>query len=155
MELGNWISLGIIIFAMLLSLIVELAFPAAFGVTTIISLIPSAFIAGFIPFEWWLPIIEIGVAIILWICIYLIMLKILKIKKLSKNKADYLDQLKDSVTILIKSTSNCNGKKIFGEIKIDDKTYLVLPFDKETEIFLNSKVKITDIKGNICYIKKA
>ncbi|MDE5545100.1 MAG: hypothetical protein K2N92_00655 [Malacoplasma sp.] len=154
MEIGNWVSLGIILFAMLVSLIVEIAMPAAFGITTIVSLIPSAFIAGFVQFQWWLPIVEIGVAIILWIFIYFMMFKVLKIKRISKNKTDYLDKLKDTVTVLTKSTSNYNGKNVFGEIKIDDKTYLVLPIDEQTTINLNTTVKIIDIKGSICYIRE-
>lgn len=153
-DLGRWISLGIIIFIMIISLIVELAAPATFGTTTFVSLLPSAFIAGFMDFRWWLPFLELGLAIILWILIYCLMYKVFKINLKGKRQMDFVDTLKNLETTLVKNTSNYNGVQEFGEIKIDDKQYLVLPADDQTEIKTNSLIKIVSVKGNICYVRK-
>lgn len=153
-DLGRWISLGIIIFIMLVSLIVELTVPAAFGTTTIVSLIPGAFIAGFMDFKWWLPLVELGIAIVLWIVIYYVMYKVFHINKRGRKQEDFVDGLQNLETTLIKNTSNFNGAQEFGEIKIDDKQYLVLPADDQTQIESNSLIKVISVKGNVCYVRK-
>ncbi|MBD5446018.1 MAG: hypothetical protein HDR31_01730 [Mycoplasma sp.] len=153
-DLGRWISLGIIIFIMIISLIVELAAPATFGTTTIVSLIPSAFVAGFMEFRWWLPLLELSMAIVLWVLIYWLMYKVFKINSKGKRQMDFVDTLKNLETTLIENTSNFNGKQEFGEIKIDDKQYLVLPADEHTGIEKNSLIRIISVRGNICYVRK-
>lgn len=153
-DLGRWISLGIILFIMLISLIVELSVPAAFGTTTIVSLIPSAFIAGFMDFKWWLPFVELGIAIVLWLVIYYLMYKVFRINKRGKRQQDFVDSLENLETTLVKNTSNFNGTQEFGEIRIDDKQYLVLPADEQTQIETNSLIKIISVKGNVCYVRK-
>lgn len=153
-DLGRWISLGIIIFIMLVSLVVELTVPAAFGTTTIVSLIPGAFIAGFMDFKWWLPLVELGIAIVLWVVIYYVMYKVFRINKRGRKQEDFVDGLQNLETTLIKNTSNFNGTQEFGEIKIDDKQYLVLPVDDQTQIESNSLIKVISVKGNVCYVRK-
>lgn len=153
-DLGRWISLGIIIFIMLVSLVVELTVPAAFGTTTIVSLIPGAFIAGFMDFKWWLPLVELGIAIVLWVVIYYVMYKVFRINKRGRKQEDFVDGLQNLETTLIKNTSNFNGTQEFGEIKIDDKQYLVLPADDQTQIESNSLIKVISVKGNVCYVRK-
>ncbi|MDE5553151.1 MAG: hypothetical protein K2I67_01240 [Malacoplasma sp.] len=153
-ELGKWISLGIIIFIMIISLIVELTSPATFGTTTIVSLIPSAFVAGFVEFRWWLPLLELGMAIVLWVLIYCLMYKVFKINLKGKKQMDFIDTLKNFETTLIENTCNFEGRQEFGEIRIDDKQYLVLPADDHTWIEKNSLIRIVSVKGNICYVRK-
>lgn len=67
---------------------------------------------------------------------------------------DFVDTLKNLETTLIENTSNFNGKQEFGEIKIDDKQYLVLPADEHTGIEKNSLIRIISVRGNICYVRK-
>lgn len=153
-DLGRWISLGIILFIMLVSFIVELTIPASFGTTTIVSLIPGAFIAGFVDFKWWLPLVELGVAIVLWITIYYVMYKVFRINRKGKKQQDFIDGLQNLEITLVKNTSNFNGTQEFGEIRIDDKQYLVLPADEQTQIESNSLVKIISVKGNVCYVRE-
>lgn len=153
-DYGRWICLGFILFVMLVSFIVELTVPTSFGTTTIVSFIPGAFIAGFMQFQWWLPLIEVGIAIVLWVAIYYVMYKVFRINRKGRKQQDFVDTLQNLETTLIKNTSNFNGTQEFGEIKIDDKQYLVLPADEQTQIESNSLIKIISVKGNVCYVRE-
>lgn len=155
MEIGRWVSFGIIVAIIVISIIVEIAMPATFGMTTAVSFIPAAIIAGVVDFEWWLPLVEVGSAILIWGVIYLLMTKVFKFRrKIKKDQLDYVDEMLLIETQLISATSNVGGKNEFGRIKIDDKYYLVLPIDKETTIDENQTVKILKVDGNVSYVRK-
>lgn len=153
-DIGRWVSLGIILLIIIISIIVELAAPSSFGITTAISFVPAAIIAGVANFVWWLPLVEVLSAIVIWIGLYFLVVKVFKFNKSNKKQMDYVDEMLLVETTLISPTSNVGGKNEYGQIKIDDKLYLVLPVDKETTIDANQTIKIVKVDGNISYVRK-
>ncbi|WP_051521856.1 NfeD family protein [Mycoplasma leonicaptivi] len=158
MEERIWIFI-IVFWAIIISVfvVIEIFTTEIWSGLTAITALPSLLISIFVRSnQWWIFLIQFSLFVLLWTLTYYGGYKFLKKKIKYSQKVEQMIGIDYTTGYILNKPSKETiiTNEDYGQIIINGKVFRAISSKGEGDIDKNSKVVISEIKGNILYIKK-